>query len=684
MDDHLVQVALNQGLVTAEQIAAAKVTQQSLADRGVTQSIWFLLQDLGHLREEDANRLRKQSSSTNLRALEVDGYIIQGRVGSGGMGDVFRGRNAQGHEVAIKLLGSKFANNPEYQTRFDREAKATLRLQHPHIVRSHGNGAVAGNRYLLMELVEGSSLKSRLHDHGPISEMEAMHLGMQMADALGYAWEHSVLHRDVKPANIILGPPRPGVDEPFCAKLCDFGLAKVWQEGTHDEETTHGGLTGAGLALGTPHYMSPEQASGQQDLDQRCDIYGLGASLYHALLGKTMYSGKSSAVIMYKQVTEQIDLGELRKRGVRDGMVKLIEEMLVKDRTRRVQTWRQVRERIDALHAFSKGQMAQLRPAKPLAPPTVAAPAPVPASGTPWGLLAAAAAAALVLACGGWWWLRQASSTIPSVLVASPTTLVQVLGQAQLMAQTTTGPGPEIRLAPGTYGSLRLGAAQRGVRLRGDGEVTIANPAGVALVLEPGFSGALSNLRLVGNPAVQILAGADATFDDVRLDTPDGTCALVSGGVLVGTRLIAHGVVRVQQAATVTLHEPRIEGGLVIDDAAVTLRGGSVSAADRPAVEVITGSLAVDGSALSASGAPALRLDRARPVTLRNARLVGAGSAIDANGSTIAAAEQLDLTADDVGVRWLGQFDPSWSWKAVHATAPRAAAGLPDGLVAVR
>jgi len=338
-DQRLVRLAQDYGYLTAAQVAKAERERQALADRGVERSLWFMLMDLELITDRQARDLRKHVSSSTVRALEVEGHVFQGRIGSGGMGDVFRARNAQGQEVAVKLLAARYAHSDESLRRFQREARAGMRLQHPNIVRSLSAGETDGNHYLIMELVEGQSLKARLGEGSRISEDEALNVLVQIADALSYAWAQGVLHRDVKPANIVLGAPRPGTDEPFCAKLCDFGLAKVWQR---REDDSIGQLTGPNLALGTPHYMSPEQAAGESDLDQRCDVYGLGASIYHCLLGHTMFAGKSSAVIMYKQVTETVDLSQLTSALASPGFKDLLTRMLHKDRDKRIADWAEV------------------------------------------------------------------------------------------------------------------------------------------------------------------------------------------------------------------------------------------------------------------------------------------------------------------------------------------------------
>ncbi|HYE06209.1 MAG TPA: serine/threonine-protein kinase [Planctomycetota bacterium] len=437
-DQQLIQMALSQKYLTHAQLKQAKEEQRVLADRGLERTLWFLVQDLGFVTEEQARTLRTQASSTSNRALEVEGYVIQGRIGSGGMGDVFRGRRADGDEVAIKLLSSKFSNDNEYAARFKREGQATLRLSHPHVTRSLSDGECDGHRYLIMELVNGISLRAQIQSRGKMSEHDALYLMAQMADALGYAWSNGILHRDVKPANIILGAARPGVTEPFCAKLCDFGLAKVWQTSRY----TIADLTKSGVALGTPHYMSPEQAAGDSDLDQRSDIYSLGATVYHAVLGETMYNGKSSAVIMYKHVNEALDLQPLRDAGISEELVKLLGRMLAKDRSGRFADWNMVLSETRSLlraRTSAKGnatptgvprQPANQRttevdavsvapgptptpaPAPAAAPARAAAPAPASVASTPAVAAVSGAAGAAASAAAS-----PAAGTIPSAML---------------------------------------------------------------------------------------------------------------------------------------------------------------------------------------------------------------------------------------------------------------------------
>ena len=164
--------------------------------------------------------------------LAPEGYTGAELVSSSGRGDIYRAKDRAGHQVAIRVLTPQHFVDAEALEAFAREARASLRLHHPHIVRSVAAGQRGDQRYLIMELVDGASLRSRVADHGPLSEREAMALLAQMAQALGYAWRHGVLHHGVEPANVLLGPARVGHREPFCAKLSNFGLSRLRDPGS--------------------------------------------------------------------------------------------------------------------------------------------------------------------------------------------------------------------------------------------------------------------------------------------------------------------------------------------------------------------------------------------------------------------------------------------------------------------
>src|SRR5437763_445191 len=221
-------------------------------------------------------------------------YEIVAPIGAGGMGEVFKARDTRlDRSVAIKILPAEFANNAQLKVRFEREAKTISQLNHPHICTLHDVGHDSGTDYLVMELLEGESLADRLI-RGPLPLEALLKMGIEIADALERAHRQGVVHRDLKPGNIML--TKSG------AKLLDFGLAKPggFRSSTNEATavmTEQKPLTAEGTIIGTFQYMAPEQIEGR-DADARSDIFALGAVLYEAATGKRAFDGKSRASII--------------------------------------------------------------------------------------------------------------------------------------------------------------------------------------------------------------------------------------------------------------------------------------------------------------------------------------------------------------------------------------------------
>jgi serine/threonine protein kinase/Tol biopolymer transport system component len=230
-------------------------------------------------------------------------YEIVGLIGAGGMGEVYRARDPRlGRHVAIKILPSAFSTDSDRLWRFEREARAVASLNHPNICTVHDIGEHEGHRFLVMELLEGTTLSSRLAT-GPLPTATLLDLGIQIADALDAAHGAGVIHRDLKPANIF-------VTKRGEAKLLDFGLAKLTEDDSvqgaetalHvealDAPTLAGkrGETSLGMLLGTAAYMSPEQARGEP-ADAQSDLFSFGVVLYEMATGKPAFSGKTMAVL---------------------------------------------------------------------------------------------------------------------------------------------------------------------------------------------------------------------------------------------------------------------------------------------------------------------------------------------------------------------------------------------------
>ncbi len=217
-------------------------------------------------------------------------YEILFALGAGGMGEVYRGRDTRlDRTVAIKVLPQHLSASPQVRERFEREARVISSLSHPHICALHDIGHQDGTDYLVMEYLEGETLASRLK-RGPLPPQQLLEYAIQITDALDAAHKHAVIHRDLKPGNIML--TKSG------AKLMDFGLAKVRAvEAVADAtalptQTTP--LTADGAILGTPQYMAPEQLEGQE-ADARADIFALGAVIYEMATGRKPFEGKSHA-----------------------------------------------------------------------------------------------------------------------------------------------------------------------------------------------------------------------------------------------------------------------------------------------------------------------------------------------------------------------------------------------------
>lgn len=215
-------------------------------------------------------------------------YKITEKIGEGGMAVVYKGyQQSLNRYVAIKMLRVELAQDQEFVTRFRREALAVAELNHPNILHVYDAGYGNGVYYIVMAFVEGGSLRD-LMAQGPLETEYAVSLATQLADALNHAHQRGLIHRDVKPNNVLIS--RDG--RPL---LTDFGIAKALHESK--------GLTRTGTAIGTPEYMAPEQIQGQK-VDGRTDIYALGIVLYEMLVGWAPFSATTPVAALYKQVNE--------------------------------------------------------------------------------------------------------------------------------------------------------------------------------------------------------------------------------------------------------------------------------------------------------------------------------------------------------------------------------------------
>src|SRR3954467_5101503 len=214
-------------------------------------------------------------------------YRVLNRIGSGGMADVYCAEALQlGRRVALKLLYRRFAQDPEFVERFRREASAAAGLQHPNVVGVFDRGEYDGTYYIAMEFLPGQSLKAVIQEHAPLDPVWAIDLTIQIVKAARFAHRRGIIHRDIKPHNVI-------VDDEGRAKVTDFGIARA---GASD-------MTETGSIMGTAQYLSPEQAQGHA-VSPVSDLYAIGIVLYEMLTGRVPFDGDSAVTIALKQVSE--------------------------------------------------------------------------------------------------------------------------------------------------------------------------------------------------------------------------------------------------------------------------------------------------------------------------------------------------------------------------------------------
>jgi predicted Ser/Thr protein kinase len=221
--------------------------------------------------------------------LIADRYELEELVGTGGMSSVYRANDRLlERDVALKVLHDRFTVDGDYVERFRREARAVAQLSHPNIVTVIDRGEQDGRQFIVFEYVDGENLKTLVEREGPLPEREAIQLARQIARALGFAHEHGLVHRDVKPQNVLLNGDSG-------AKVTDFGIARSLD--------VQGGLTQTGTVMGTSDYIAPEQARGQR-VDAQSDVYSLGAVLYELLTGEVPFPGDNFVAVAMRHINE--------------------------------------------------------------------------------------------------------------------------------------------------------------------------------------------------------------------------------------------------------------------------------------------------------------------------------------------------------------------------------------------
>lgn len=280
----------------------------------------------------------RASHGADLRGMELGGYEIKATLGRGGMGTVYLARQKSlDRDVALKVLPAEMASNPEFLARFTREALAAAQLAHHNVVQVYDVGSESDTHFIAMEYVRGTNLGEMVRRDGRLSIDDAVGYIVQAARALKFAHDHGIIHRDIKPDNLLL-------NELGVVKVADLGLAKFehprvgresTDEGSKDDARVLGqvgtaNITLKAVAMGTPAYMAPEQARDAANVDARADQYALGCTLYYLVTGSPPFSGTTAYEVITKQLNEPVPPLEAHVRGVPQTLKAILQRMLAK------------------------------------------------------------------------------------------------------------------------------------------------------------------------------------------------------------------------------------------------------------------------------------------------------------------------------------------------------------------
>ena len=343
LDSDLGRILAEQGLASRQEIDFCREQQKQASDPN-GRSLSDLLVENGFITANQAKRVKRQLEER--RSSQIPGYTLLSKLGKGAMATVYKGRQISlDRIVAIKVLPKKSSESQEFVDRFYKEGRAAAKLSHNNIVQAIDVGSTPDNyHYFVMEYIEGRTLYDVMQP-APVgegrnfTEAEALDIGINMADALAHSHRKGLIHRDVKPKNIIL--TNQGI-----AKLTDLGLARE----TDDQQAAE---SEAGKAYGTPYYISPEQIRGDVDIDFRADIYSLGATLYHLVTGRAPFDGDSPSAVMHKHLREPLTPPDHINTDLSAGFSEIIEVAMAKDRDERYQS---TEDLLEDLHLVKAGQ----------------------------------------------------------------------------------------------------------------------------------------------------------------------------------------------------------------------------------------------------------------------------------------------------------------------------------------
>ena len=338
LDTILGQLVVEQGLATLDEVKAC-VDERKRVEEVNDKSLAQLLVENNFVTHRQLERLRGQAEAER-SGQQIPGYRVQGKIGAGAMAAVFKAKQLSlDRWVAIKVLPRKLAANKQFIERFYAEGRAAAQLNHPNLVQAIDVGQAGEFHFFVMEFVEGKTVHDLITENKRFSEAEALDIAIMVADALRHAHDKGLIHRDVKPKNIILMPN--GI-----AKLADLGLARA----VDDREAAE---AEKGRAFGTPYYISPEQIRGEVNVGPQADIYSLGATLYHMVTGGVPFNGKNPTEVMQKHLKEPLNPPDHVNPKLSAFISEVIEMMMAKSRKQR---YKSCAELLTDLQAVRRGE----------------------------------------------------------------------------------------------------------------------------------------------------------------------------------------------------------------------------------------------------------------------------------------------------------------------------------------
>jgi eukaryotic-like serine/threonine-protein kinase len=306
-------------------------------------SLAEVMVDEGIVTQKQIDRIRPEVEEQSGKR-QIPGYQILERLGSGAMATVYKAKQLSlDRMVAVKVLPRKHTSNADFISRFYAEGKAAAKLNHPNIVAALEIFKAGDTHCFIMEYVDGRSVFEDIQDKGPYSEADALKIVIDVAKALEHAHNAGLIHRDVKPKNIMLTNDN-------VAKLADMGLARA----VSDREAAE---AEAGKAFGTPYYISPEQIKGDVNVDKRADIYSLGCTLYHMVTGRVPFDGPNPSAVMRKHLNTDLTPVDHINHDLTRGLAEIIEVCMAKNRKQR---YASAGDLLQDLEAVARGEAPPL------------------------------------------------------------------------------------------------------------------------------------------------------------------------------------------------------------------------------------------------------------------------------------------------------------------------------------